>query len=165
MGEARGSRMLLLQAHPGTRRQIPPPAGAACDRLEVAALRLALAVRVRSVWPRPEFPGHRVLRARATVLLSRLLVGAARAAGDVLGLAVPFPPPVSVAVRVARMSRSSRVRRSPSVADGSEGTPPETGDERRPRDRGTVVAAGRAHGEGDPNAFRGRAGTHRRLGG
>src|SRR2546427_4703899 len=127
MGEARGSRMLLLQAHPGTRRQIPPPAGAACDRLEVAALRLALAVRVRSVWPRPEFPGHRVLRARATVLLSRLLVGAARAAGDVLGLAVPFPPPVSVAVRVARMSRSSRVRGAPAAAHVSEGTPPAKG--------------------------------------
>src|SRR2546427_1361580 len=116
MGEARGSRMLLLQAHPGTRRQIPPPAGAACDRLEVAALRLALAVRVRSVWPRPEFPGHRVLRARATGLLSRLLVGAARAAGGGFGLAVPFPPPVSLAVPGARMSRSSPGRPSPYLA-------------------------------------------------
>src|SRR5437667_10697314 len=141
--------MFLVRPHPGTRLQCPPRAGAACDRLDVAPLGLALAVRVRSVWPRPEFPGHRVLRARATVLLSRLLAGAARAAGDVLGLAVPFPPPVSVAVRVARMPRPSRVRRSSSVADGSEGTPPETGDEPRSRDRGTVVVSGRAHGQWD----------------
>src|SRR3989441_8148234 len=150
--------MFLLQADPGPRLPIPPPAGAACDRVDVAALRLALAVRVRSVWPRPEFPGHRVLRARATVLLSRLLVGAARAAGDVLGLAVPFPPPVSVAVRVAPMPRPSRGRPSPTVADGSEGTPPETGDEPRSRDRETGVVAGRAHGEGDRTRFEGELG-------
>src|SRR2546422_6128788 len=100
MGEARGPRMLLLQAHPGTRRQIPPPAGAACDRLEVAALRLALAVRVRSVWPRPGFSGHRVLRARATILLSRLLAGTARAAGGGFGLAGPISPPGAVALPV-----------------------------------------------------------------
>src|SRR2546426_4806190 len=66
MGEARGPRMLLLQAHPGTRRQIPPPAGAACDRLEVAALRLALAVSGGSLGAPPGFPGAPVLRPPTT---------------------------------------------------------------------------------------------------
>src|SRR2546427_7256487 len=77
MGEARGPRMLLLQAHPGTRRQIPPPAGAACDRLEVAALRLALAGWVRSVWARPGFSGPSRLAGRGNGPLSRLLLWAA----------------------------------------------------------------------------------------
>src|SRR2546425_2486763 len=150
--------MFLLQADPGPRLPIPPPAGAACDRVDVAALRLALAVRVRAVWPRPEFPGHRVLRARAAVLLSRLFTGAARAAWGVLGLAVLLPPPLSLAIRDARMPRSSRVRRSPSVADGAERTPPETGDESRSRDRGAMVVTGRARGEGDRARFEGELG-------
>src|SRR2546422_2414859 len=65
MGEARGPRMLLLQAHPGTRRQIPPPAGAACDRLEVAALRLALAGFGGDLWAPPGIFRGRALCARA----------------------------------------------------------------------------------------------------
>src|SRR2546422_3136984 len=89
MGEARGSRVLLLQAHRGTRRQIPPPAGAACDRLEVAALRLALAVRGGSVWAPPEISGDRGLRAPAAGPLSSLLAGAARRAGGGFGVARP----------------------------------------------------------------------------
>src|SRR2546428_906406 len=93
MGDARGSRMLLLQAHPGTRRQIPPPAGAACDRLEVAALRLALAGWGWFVWARPGFSRHPRLAAPATGLFSPPLLRGTRGGGGRFGAAGPISAP------------------------------------------------------------------------
>src|SRR2546425_11044639 len=81
MGEARGSRVLLLQAHRGTRRQIPPPAGAACDRLEVAALRLALAGGGGSGWAPPGVSRAPGPRARAARVFSWVRPRGARAEG------------------------------------------------------------------------------------
>src|SRR2546430_9659341 len=101
----------ILHRDPGTRQGLPRPVRRTRDGVDLPPMRLALAVPLREVRQRPEFSRHRILPANQAPVLSRLRTGVSGGAQTVLGLGLPLPDALSVAVRVARRPGPPRVRR------------------------------------------------------
>src|SRR2546426_7896790 len=115
--ERHGPRPLpILRRDPGTRQGLPRPVRPTRDGVDLSPMRLALAVPLCEVRQRPEFSRHRVLPPNQAPVLYRLRIGVSGGAQTVLGLGLPLPDALSVAVRVATPLGPPRARRAPSMA-------------------------------------------------